>query len=147
MGFESLQQFTPKSTIGRVRSAGDKVGFSTDLASKTKSGEDRFGMRILIPEPAVTQMRLLSGDMVDVQLDKEKRLILVKRITNGKGWKLTSNTSNGSLNLKVTWRPGMPSVASTVHCNYIIDDRGLVFELPQEVSFEECARKANSNGQ
>ena len=139
MAFESLQKIV--KPVGRSIVVPNKIGFATDVGGRGKNS-GRFSLRITIPESAAKEIRFIKGDRMDILVDKESRMVLVKRVSQG-GWMLSSaNKNTRVLNVKITWAPGMPSVATTVYCDYIIDERGLVFELPDEVSFgDDCARR------
>lgn len=140
MAFKDIQELSGASCRrgGGSRVGDDDISFATDLASR-KSGEPCYSMRIGIPTHVAKKARLIEGDRIRILFDETAGLGLIKRI-NGDGWKLTPTHKGGRLVVKVTLRPGMPTVAESCGCPCEITDEGIVFVLPQDVSFIENLR-------
>lgn len=131
--FVSISTFYQnKNYANRKDPVFDKVAFSINRDTKAK----RFSLTVRIPPEVVTKARIIAGDKVDILIDQQSKLVIVRRISSG-GWTLSKANSKGSLAVKVTWQVGMPSVSETVFCDYTLVDDGICFELPDECSFEK----------
>ena len=127
----SLSTFcSNKGRGGSKASNPDKIYFAIYKEKKA----NRLTLNIKIPFAIVAKSNLRAKDLVDIVVDKQSKMMLVRRASQGR-WTL-SKTSN-SLCVKLVWQPGMPSVPEGVFCDYTIDDDGLVFELPSNTSFEK----------
>lgn len=150
MAFVSAIKITEQVT---GRKAGDKHGkgmskspivFATDIGAKTTGGEPVYSLRVSIHPDLAKEARLLAGDRVDILFDREGRRGLIVR-TQKNGWTLTRHNASKSspqrLCVKMTLRPGLPSVEQSCDCAGVMTDEGILFDLPAECSFDENLRK------
>ncbi len=146
MAFESINE--KRKAIGNYRvSSGVRNGGKSLMIGMSKScdGKSRqFCLRIT--ESLAREARLLVGDRIDILIDEEARLGLVKRVTSG-GWALS--LANGSL--KASAKPGS-YYNCKIHCKYIeglpycvtseecenvnVVDEGIMFAIPESASFK-----------
>lgn len=138
--------FVSIKSLPRV-SRGDRSSFDPQeliYAIDQTGGRERvkYAMRIGIPSHAAKEARLIKGDRVDILFDKEAGLGLVKRVNSG-GWAVSAPHKKQAERLYVcaTYTAGMPSVAKSVGCPCEVTPDGIIFTLPDEVSFTENLRE------
>lgn len=128
------------------RTCGRKPRSPEALYFSSSSGKDGRGAIIItIGRNLLQRMRWLRGDRVDLSWDVADNTGLISR-TNDAGWALTprggSKKKECSLDLKITWREGMPSHALSLELeNVTITDEGILFKWPKETSFNGFARQ------
>jgi hypothetical protein len=139
MAFKSLTEcFTSERGGGRHGSySPEDIVIATDRAGF--KAERRYSLRIAIGHSVAKKARLIKGDRVDILFDRGARAGLLRRVTNG-GWKLTSGSIKDKLFVKVQLKPGMPTIASPAGCPCEVTDDGIIFTLPDEVSFDRNMR-------
>lgn len=140
MAFESVSKFQANPNAGGRRPTYpmDEVTFAIDKG--TSKGVSCYALRIAVPKEIAKKARFIEGDTVDILFDKEERAGLIKRII-GKGWTLSKWKTSARLTVKLRWNNGMPSVASCVSCPCEITPDGIVFFLPECVSFDHNLRE------
>jgi hypothetical protein len=112
--------------------------FATDR--KSVAGGVTYGMRIGISQAFAKKARIIDGDRVEILFDKEEKAGLIRRVNDG-GHQISSyGKKNTRLYIKPTIKPGMPTVAETVGCPSEILDEGIMFLLPDCVSFDRNLR-------
>ena len=138
MAFKSVRECFDgsPSTGNRGRYKSDEIIFATDQAG---ADGDRYAMRVAIHPSTARKARIMKGDLIDVFFDEEAKVGLVKR-DNLQGWKLAANSENSRLTVKIHMRPGMPSIEKATGCPCEVTDEGIVFTLPDCVSFAENLR-------
>lgn len=146
MGFKSVRECFVSGDgklTGRNMYRDDDLVFSTDKSCG--AGGLRYSMRVSIRSVFAKKARIIRGDLVDILFDEGAKAGLIKRVNSG-GWKLTASKDNSQwLSVRITYKPGMPSAASAVSCLCEITDEGLVFTLPDEVSFTENLKARGSD--
>jgi len=140
MAFKTLQELTgveaKRGNHSKIPS--DQILFATDKRSKGDKGS-LFCMRIGIPVKTAKKARFVAGDKVEVLFDVADRVGLVRRVSSG-GYTLCKHHENSRLTVKATYYPGMPTVSDSVGCLSDVTDDGIVFMLPDSVSFEKNLR-------
>ena len=149
MSFVTVNQAVKDATgkeryAGRGRTDGGEVLgvlFATDVNHGGKK-KNSHSVRIRLGTDVVKDARLIKGDRVDFLFDPKDKLGKLVRVTDG-GWKLTSLAKKSrSLTIKMSWSPGLPSIASPQQCeNVVIDGACILFEFPKNTSFNGMARK------
>ena len=140
MAFKSVREcFDANANIGgRERHPSDEIVFATDQAGTVRDG--RYAMRVAIHSTIAKKARLIKGDLVDILFDEPAKVGLIKRVNAGRGWKLTTGSENSRLTVKISMKPGMPSIEKATGCPCEITDEGIVFTLPDCVTFSENIR-------
>ena len=137
MTFKSISELAAKAP--RTEAKGAKLTISTDVAHKRAGGEEAFSLRFGLSDELLKEARFIAGDRVDVLLDVEARLGLIRRTLQG-GWKISG--SKAKKVVQMTWTEGLPSVPTTSACESVtVTDEGIMFELPKTAQFGPCARK------
>ena len=140
MEFVSANSFFSKSSnLGGRAPVGDKVVFSI-LKNNKKPKDKAFTLCIRLPQTVAKKARFMAGDRIDVLFHVTSRLVLVKRVRDGR-WSFYGDGK--SLTTSLSYRSGMPSVSQATPCEYTITDEGLVFELPETASFERNLRESS----
>jgi hypothetical protein len=118
----------------------EDVTFSTN-ASERKPGHVIYSMRLAISAAIAKKARLVLGDKIAVFFDRKNMAGILVR-TNSGTLKLTGKPGKGRLEVKTTWRPGdnIPTVATTIGCLSEVTDDGIIFMLPDCVSFDRNLR-------
>jgi hypothetical protein len=126
--------------------AGSQAKFSSDevVLSIDKSGAKgavAYSLRISIHKTIAKKARLIEGDRIQFGFNQEKGIGIIRRVNDG-GYRLSGcNKKSDRLYIKPNWRKGlMPSVASSVGCPSEIKDEGIIFMLPDCVSFDRNLR-------
>jgi hypothetical protein len=98
-------------------------------------------MRLSISQEIVKKARFMPGDRVDVLIDREARMVLIKRVTSG-GWALSYRTkSNERAMVQISWSIGLPSVSQAAPCSEVkVTEDGIIFKLPDCAVFDRNAR-------
>jgi hypothetical protein len=140
MAFKSVREcFDGNASLGRrERYPSDEIVFATDQAGMKRDG--RYAMRVAIHATIAKKARLIKGDLIDVLFDEQAKVGLIKRV-NDRGWTLTSGSTCARLTVKISMKPGMPSIEKAASCPCEVTDEGIVFTLPDSVSFTENLRE------
>ena len=143
MAFKSVRECFGANAHGggREKYSSDEVVFATDQAGMKRDG--RYAMRVAIHSTIAKKARLIKGDLVDVLFDEQAKVGLIKRV-NDRGWKLTNGHESSRLTVKISMKPGMPSIEKAAGCPCEVTDEGIVFTLPDSVSFTENLREKAS---
>jgi hypothetical protein len=113
----------------------DDVVFATDI---TGNNSNLYALRIGLPVSAAKAARIKPGDKVKVGFDKPNKCVLVQ--WNREGDYTVSKGSGSRLYIKFNVQPGMPTVTESCGCPCEADDEGIVFMLPDCVSFDRNLR-------
>jgi hypothetical protein len=118
----------------------DDVTFATN-ASMRKSGGVIYSMRLAISASIAKKARLQLGDKIAIYFDKKNMAGMLVRANNSR-LTLTGKPGKGRLEVKTTWTPedNIPTVARTVGCPSEVTDDGILFMLPDCVSFDRNLR-------
>lgn len=145
--FKSGLEIVQRASKPRTYSKAD-VTIATDRIGKDKSGVQNFALRIGVSMEILDKVRYRQGDRIDVLVDEQARMVLLRRTTDGRGWSL-SNPSSKRLSIQLTWVPGLPSVPKTLDCLDVkATENGILFRLPDEAVFgEACARSEDPERQ
>lgn len=145
MAFVSAQKLLDEcgSPSGRRgRAGGSDVKFATDITRKhgNKDPSPIYSVRFSLSAEIMKKARFMPGDKVDVLFDPENNAGLIQRTTSG-GWSLSQTSTSPRISIKLTWRPGLPTIASTGCCTDIqVVDEGIMFRFPEATSFGRNAR-------
>lgn len=141
MNFKSVTEI-----IGKVPGRGGRrlpqgVSISTDRRSPKGHAASEFSMRLSISQEIIKKARFMPGDRVDVLIDREARMVLIKRVTSG-GWALSYRTkSNERAMVQISWSIGLPSVSQSTPCSEVkVTEDGIIFKLPDCAVFDRNAR-------
>ena len=139
MAFVSASQFIGTNAGRRSNAA---IVLATD--QQNINGGVGYALRMGIANHVAKEARFLVGDKVDLLIDEEGRRCLIKRDPKGR-WSLHTSksvkASRSRMMLKITFRVGMPSVATTTAIDdYEITPEGILLRMPEEVSFDRNMR-------
>jgi len=147
MAFKSIDEI--RKTMINYRSANGIASINKSLmigiAKNGKQATDQFCLRIT--ESLAREARLLIGDRVDILIDQEARLGLVKRVAKG-GWALSLATGSLKANAKpgnyynckinCKYIEGLPYCKPSAECeNVNVVDEGIMFEIPERAEFKK----------
>lgn len=146
MSFISALELNKKygATRGTGRAtSNDDVVIATDK-SVAKTGQVVYSLRFSLSAKLIKEARFIEGDKVDVLFDLESdpKRILIVRSLNG-GWSLYKNTKknpDARFNVKITYRPEMPSFAESIATNAVVAAEGILFDIPTTAVFGRNAR-------
>lgn len=142
---ELNKKYSKGGRTGRA-SAKDDVILATDK-SVQKTGQVSYSLRFSIAERLVKEARFIHGDKVDIlfDIDSDPKRILIVRSLHG-GWTLYrnggENSKNARFNIKITYRPEMPSFANSTPTSAVVAAEGILFDIPPTAVFGRNAREA-----
>jgi hypothetical protein len=113
----------------------DDVVFATDI---TGQHSNLYAMRIGVPAKVAKAARIKPGDRVTVAFDKPNKCALIQ--WNREGTHTVSKGSGSRFYVKFNIQPGMPTVAKSCGCPCEADEDGIIFMLPDCVSFDRNLR-------
>lgn len=152
MAFISLSEIASQqsSVAGRgkhgrgKRVVGKRLSIGVTSSGKSKSGQPRPALRFRISKDLAQEARILPGDRVDVLIDTNERLGLVRRVNTG-GYSASASGITADkikagdfypLVTKITLYPGMPKVDETTECeNITVSNEGIIFAIPDNATF------------
>ena len=147
MGFISVNEYRNRSGVTSGRGGwnahtGEDLVISHDLASCNKPGtKKRTSLRIRVSSGVLKQARWVIGDRIEMLFDPEAGLGLLRRVSVG-GNALCGRSKSSGATLTTSWYEGMPSVFPSAACqNVVVDEEGVLFQLPGDVSFTENKRE------
>ena len=136
MALISIASIIPKSRqlLGR-RGCGDpmRLVFTTDASS---SG--RRAVRFTLGELLLKKARIINGDKVEVLFDPNDKTGLIRRTDKASvAWSISvRGTNKKSADVRITWFPGMPSIAAAAQCESVtVGDEGILFAFPKATTF------------
>ena len=137
--FEPAKKYANTRT-GKGYVLPDDVTFATG-ASNRKPGSVIYSMRLAISASIARKAHLRLGDKVAIYFDRKNMAGMLVR-SNGSRLKLTGKPGKGRLEVKTTWTPedNIPTVAKTIGCPSEVTDDGILFMLPDCVSFDRNLR-------
>jgi hypothetical protein len=121
---------------------GGKQKIDADVALMTKASTSTkrpvFTVRVTISNKLAKEARLRYGDRVDLLFDRKNMAGAILRSDDGQ-YALTGSMANGRLEVKTTWRDGdnIPTTADIAKCCGEATSQGIVFMLPDTVSFTD----------
>jgi len=125
------------------RGSGSPVVYAVDICG-VHGGKRSYAIRIAMREDIADHARIRTGDIVEVEFDKNGRGGVVRRVVEGKGFRvLSASKRGGRLYFKVTLREGIPTVAGSIECDAAVEKLGVVvFAFPPAaaVSFDRNLR-------
>jgi len=132
--FESLAKLAEKgSAKGKV--AGKGQAKSNVSISVNGKGKNIACLVVRIGSDIMKVARFIKGDRVDILVDKEAGLLLIKRDPNGR-YKISGAKNNNSGAIKATLFTGFPypeELKSMVNISY--PDAGILCELPENMRY------------
>lgn len=141
---ELNKKYSKRGGTGRA-SQMDDVMIATDK-SVDKYGTLKYSLRFSIAEKIIKEARFIEGDKVDILFDLEsspKRILIVRSLQGG--WSLYRNGGKSSVksrfNVKITYRPEMPSFATSTPTNAVVAAEGILFDIPPTAVFGKNARE------
>jgi hypothetical protein len=148
MAFISLTEIATINN-GRLRNRGKRVTgkrLSIGVASsgKSKTGQQRPTLTLRISKDLAQEARILPGDRLDVLIDRNERLGLIRRIKDGGYSASASGIKSDNIKAgefypivtKITYYEGMPKVDETTDCeNITVSNEGIIFALPDNATF------------
>lgn len=142
---ELNKKYTKRGGTGRA-SVKDDVIIATDK-SVQKTGQVNYSLRFSISEKIIKEARFIEGDKVDILFDVEsspKRILIVRSLQGG--WSLYRNgvkdSQNARYNVKITYRPEMPSFTQSTATNAVVAAEGILFDIPPTAVYGRNAREA-----
>lgn len=141
MNFKSVTEISGRAPGRGGQRLLDGVTISTDRrVSKGHAGSE-YTMRFSISQNLTKKARFMPGDRVDVLIDREARMALIKRVSSG-GWALSYRTkSNERAMVQISWCVGLPSVKQSTACSDVqVTEDGIIFKLPDSAVFDRNAR-------
>ena len=123
----------------QAKFANDEVVLSIDKSGA--KGTVAYSLRISLHKSLAKKARLIEGDYIQFGFSQESGIGVIRRV-NDDGYRLSGcRKKSDRLYIKPNWRQGlMPSVASSIGCPSEIKDDGIVFILPNCVSFDRNLR-------
>ena len=116
--------------------AKDEVIFATDDAGRQSPGQ--YAVRIGVPVSIMKQARINPGETVIVAFDAEHRCGLIQ-FSRYSGYKVSKGNGNRNY-VKFNLKPGVPTVAESCGCRCEVTEDGIIFMLPDCVSFDRNLR-------
>jgi hypothetical protein len=137
--FAMIQPARRGGAASQARFANDEIVLSIDKSGS--KGVVAYSLRISIHKTLAKKARLIQGDHIQFGFNQDKGIGIIRRVNEG-GYRLSGcNKKSDRLYIKPNWRKGlMPSVAASVGCQTEINDAGIVFMLPDCVSFDRNLR-------
>lgn len=141
MNFKSVTEISGRAPGRGGQRLLDGVTISTDRRSPRGHAASEYTMRFSISQQLTKKARFMPGDRVDVLIDREARLVLIKRVSSG-GWALSYRTkSNERAMVQISWCEGLPSVKRSTACSDVqVTEDGIIFKLPDSAVFDRNAR-------
>ena len=150
MAFVSLSSISEASRgIGNYRTGrmpGNRkyLVIGTGSGGKDSKGVTRKSVVVRISSALAKEARILHGDRLDLLIDKEAKIGLLKRINKG-GYAASATGKKQetikpgeyySITIKATYFKGMPILDGYFECESVnISDDGILFDLPKDVTF------------
>jgi len=124
------------------RSSGAELRFATDKGGKSAAGIEAFYARFTLSKELMEAARLIKGDRVNILFDPDEgRGIIIRVGASEPGWSLSGPKTSTKITLSLTWREGIPSIASTGCCTDVkVTRSGIEFKFPFDTSFSGNAR-------
>lgn len=117
----------------------------SNSGGKDKYGTERTAIVCRISAPLAKEARIIHGDRVDLLIDKESGLGLLRRISSGgyaatatgKPLKEIKQGEYYGITVKITYYAGMPKFGSTTECDNVnVSDEGILFDLPKDATYQ-----------
>jgi hypothetical protein len=137
--FAMVQPARRGGSANQAKFGEDDVVLSIDKSGA--KGVAAYALRISIHKSLAKKARLIEGDVIQFGFNQQKGVGIIRRV-NGDGYKLSGcSKKSGRLYIKPNWRKSeMPSMVQPVGCPSEIKDEGIVFMLPDCVSFDRNLR-------
>lgn len=143
MGFVSVTELKTANGSkfwGGSRRHGADIVIATHVSRATKPA-----LAITISLQIAKKARLIAGDRVEIFFDEQSapRRCLIKRVSEGGLCVSGRGPKEKRLGIKVTWIKGIPSVDKPYDCQAVVTDDGILFDIPDEASFDKAMRAYN----
>ena len=134
-GYNFVPVIPGRKGVSQQAFKNDEIVFATDMTGRSSK---LYAVRIGVPAAIAKEARLIPMDRVLVAFDRENKCGLIQRIHSG-GHSVSK--WNGSRHyIKFNHQAGMPTVAKSCGCPCEVTSDGIIFMLPDCVSFDRNLR-------
>lgn len=132
MAWEKIVALSKSGSVHRKgRDVANNIGFAIYMSNKQVKSKPQANF--IIGMKYIKEMRWMAGDRIDLFVDREEKLGMLKRSINGSGYKLSTCGKKASLKLHTPASDAFPKISSVVNLEAIeITDEGVLFAIPQQ---------------
>lgn len=154
MAFKSVSEVHRENNVGmrfgRAASLESGVYLSTASDARVPGTKPTYSLSVRITHDICKEARLITGDRVCIDVDRDERLLRIRRVgpdSNEKSWCLSVSggkkqaKERASLNFKLRWVPGIPSFTKSTRCDHVVAPDGILVEIPVSADWVKCARE------